>query len=141
MQGVDYDTLSVTLGSRLFMAPELIAKEGPHGAAVDIWALGVTAFYLLTHGQFPFPGRTKDVVNEKIKRHDPEMSELKHLKASAAVEFIRRCLIKDKNARPSAEQLLKDKYLCPTNPQLLRKKTSFFRTVEEINNYIKMDEF
>ena len=79
MQGVDYDTLSVTLGSRLFMAPELIAKEGPHGAAVDIWALGVTAFYLLTYGHFPFPGITKDVVDDKIKRYEPEMSKLEHL--------------------------------------------------------------
>ena len=61
------------------MAPELIKNEGPHGTAVDIWALGVTAYYLLTYGQFPFPGITKIVVDEKIKENEPEMSKLDHL--------------------------------------------------------------
>ena len=71
MEGVDYNTLSVTLGSRRFMAPELVTNDGPHGTAVDIWALGVTAFYLLTYGQFPFPGITRMVVDDKIKRYKP----------------------------------------------------------------------
>ena len=61
------------------MAPELITNDGPHSTAVDIWALGVTAFYLLTCGQFPFPGLTRIVVDEKIKRSGPEMSFLDHL--------------------------------------------------------------
>ena len=61
------------------MAPELIKNEGPHGTAVDIWALGVTAYYLLTYGQFPYPGITKIVVDEKIKDSEPEMSKLDHL--------------------------------------------------------------
>ena len=61
------------------MAPELIKNEGPHGTAVDIWALGVTAYYLLTYGQFPYPGITKIVVAEKIKENEPEMSKLDHL--------------------------------------------------------------
>ena len=61
------------------MAPELITNEGPHGIAVDIWALGVTAFYLLTCGQFPFPGLTRIVVDDKIKHYGPEMSFLDHL--------------------------------------------------------------
>ena len=58
LQGVDYLTLNVTLGTRLFMSPELIKKE-THDAAVDIWAVGITAFYLLTYGEYPFPGTTK----------------------------------------------------------------------------------
>ena len=61
------------------MAPELITKEGPHGAAIDIWALGVTAFYLLTFGHFPFPGETKVVVDHKIKYYEPELNKLDHL--------------------------------------------------------------
>ena len=79
MHGVDYNTRNVVLGSRLSMAPELITNEGAHGTAVDIWALGVTAFYLLTYGQFPFPGTTKVIVDNKITRYEPEMSKLDHL--------------------------------------------------------------
>ena len=67
MQGVDYNTLNVTLGTRFFMAPELVANEGPHDTAIDIWALGVTSYYLLTYGDYPFPGLTRAIVDEKIK--------------------------------------------------------------------------
>ena len=39
----------VALGTRLFMAPELV-KNQKYDEKVDIWAIGVTAFYLLTVG-------------------------------------------------------------------------------------------
>ena len=63
MQQSDYMTLNVVLGTRLFMAPELITNSKPHDTAVDIWAVGVTAYYLLTCGEYPFPGINKEVVD------------------------------------------------------------------------------
>ena len=47
----------LVLGTRLCMAPELVNKEG-YGAKVDIWAVGVLAYYLWTCGKYPFPGNT-----------------------------------------------------------------------------------
>ena len=79
MHGVDYNTLKVTLGTRYFMAPELITNWEPHDTAVDIWALGVTAFYLLTYGLFPFPGITKVTVDNKILTYEPDLGKLDHL--------------------------------------------------------------
>lgn len=58
--------LKVALGTRFFMAPEIIKGEEEQTSAVDIWAVGVFAFYLLTFGQYPFPGTSKEVVNSKI---------------------------------------------------------------------------
>ena len=67
MQGVGYTTLNLNLGTRYFMAPEIITSNaGPHDVAVDIWAVGVTAFYLLTYGFYPFPGIVKAIVDDKI---------------------------------------------------------------------------
>ena len=44
---------NIRLGSKPYMAPELINHQ-PHDEKVDIWALGVIAFVLLTDETFPF---------------------------------------------------------------------------------------
>ena len=61
------------------MAPELIKNQEPHDTAIDIWAVGVTAFYLLAYGQYPFPGLTKEVVDNKIKNYGPDMGKLMNM--------------------------------------------------------------
>jgi len=57
------------------MAPELVKKE-EYDFKVDIWAVGVLAFYLFTYGKYPFSGITKEVVDNKIKTAEPEMVAL-----------------------------------------------------------------
>ena len=64
----------MALGTRLFMAPELITNSEPHDTAVDIWAVGVTAYYLLTFGNYPFPGTTREIVDSKILSSEPELA-------------------------------------------------------------------
>ena len=46
--------VNLSLGSPLYMAPEVINSES-YNSKVDIWALGVITFILLT-GTVPFPG-------------------------------------------------------------------------------------
>lgn len=41
-----YSTLSTTCGTPAYMAPEIFKREG-YGKPVDMWALGVVAFFLL----------------------------------------------------------------------------------------------
>ena len=43
-------------GTLTYMAPEILAKQGYQGAPVDVWALGVCLFRLLTQ-KYPFGGR------------------------------------------------------------------------------------
>lgn len=52
--------LTETLGSPLYMAPEII-KKLPYDCSVDIWALGVLAYIMLS-GKPPFKGKTKDEI-------------------------------------------------------------------------------
>ena len=66
------------------------------------------------------------------------MGKLNHLEAPAK-EFIKRCLTKDKNARPSAAELLEDEFL--TSLLDLNRKSSLFRTVDELNDHVESGEF
>ena len=96
----------LTLGSRLYMAPELIKKE-TYNEKVDIWAVGVLAFYLMTFGSYPFPGINKEVVDNKIKNFEPEMSKIVEIpQYNDARSFILKCLNKNAEERPSARDLL-----------------------------------
>ena len=47
--------LSLHCGTPSYMAPELVAKEDYLGQPVDIWALGILLFKMLT-GAYPFTG-------------------------------------------------------------------------------------
>ena len=66
------------MGVRHFMAPELIQNPGQqvHGKEIDIWALGVIAYFLLSQGQYPFPGKTKEQINDKILNCEPDIDAL-----------------------------------------------------------------
>ena len=45
-------------GTPSYMAPEIIKEQGYEGEGVDVWALGVLLFKLLT-GIYPFGGKKK----------------------------------------------------------------------------------
>lgn len=85
------------------MAPELINKES-HDEKVDIWAVGVIAYFLQNFGEYPFPGETKEEVDENIRNFQPDYDDLDHL-SPLAIEFIKKCLNKDPAKRPSASEL------------------------------------
>lgn len=55
------------MGSYIFFAPEMFMgkKSKVRGNKTDIWALGVTLFYMLTN-QYPF-GKPKNVYDLKAK--------------------------------------------------------------------------
>jgi len=52
-------------GTGHYMAPEVV--DGKYSKACDLWAIGVTLYYLL-FGKFPFDGPTIDAVFSKIRK-------------------------------------------------------------------------
>jgi [calcium/calmodulin-dependent protein kinase] kinase len=78
-------------GTRAFLAPETFKKEKYKGKLADIWAGGVTLYYLV-YGKLPFQGRNffemrKSIMEDEIKFPFPLDPKLEDL--------IRKSLIKD----------------------------------------------
>ena len=73
------ETMKLTLGTRFFMAPEMVRNPGhiEHDMKVDTWAVGVVAFFILSAGQYPFQGRTKEQVDNAILNDEPALNILR----------------------------------------------------------------
>lgn len=59
------DQLSVICGTTPYMAPELVMKEKYCGHHVDVWAVGVITYAMLS-GTMPFNGKTEEDLFHKI---------------------------------------------------------------------------
>ena len=104
------DKILSLCGTPNYMSPEMVHKENKgHGLEVDIWAIGVSAFIMLT-GQQPFSGYEKEFIFEKIKNCDyrfPTKIQLSY----EAKDFIKSIFKADPKKRPDAIDLLDHPFL------------------------------
>jgi serine/threonine protein kinase len=76
------------------MAPEII-KELPYDSSVDIWALGVLCFIMLS-GKPPFKGSSKDEIFVQItSKNITYTGETWKIISKEAKSFIKKMLIRD----------------------------------------------
>ena len=101
--------LNLTLGSPLYMAPEVI-KGHNYDQKVDIWSLGVIAYHILSGGNYPFDGRSKKSLYRHITSHEkkPTYDSFKKYANGGhmAIDFVKWCLMKDPAERKTAAELL-----------------------------------
>lgn len=96
--------LHAAVGTAYTMAPEQI--QGRYNEKIDVWALGVIAFMLLS-SSLPFFGRDKLYVMKKILQGKFSFSSKRWKNVSdEAKEFITSVLMRDPTSRPSAEDAL-----------------------------------
>ena len=100
------EKLRIGLGTPVYMAPEIYLKKD-YDSKVDIWAIGIIAYVLLT-GVAPFPGPNKKVIGPQVinKRLSLAPFDQYGLKALNLKDFIHKCLQKNPNDRPTAAELL-----------------------------------
>lgn len=87
------------LGHPAYMAPEQIRGE-PVTDRTDVYALGVTAFELLT-GAPPFEGGPVDVLEQHVDAEAPPVPA----DDDALREIVTACLAKEARLRPSADEI------------------------------------
>lgn len=99
-------------GTKMFMAPEMFMKKPFNPMAADIWAVGVTLYYLASY-QYPFFALDVKQLAESIKcgMYPDNVIADNHLRT-----LIRRCLQVDPNHRATIDELLASPYFYNMQP-------------------------
>lgn len=101
----DVHKLQEELGSRWYMAPEILAKQ-EYNEKVDVWSAGVVA-HLLLIGEPPFPGDTKEEVYKMIRTNEINYNGEEYIHLSdQAKDFLSKTLQKMPGERHTSAQLL-----------------------------------
>lgn len=115
------DELREYVGTLSYIAPEIVRCKGieklppsegrcvpPYGTSVDIWALGVLSYFMMT-GYMPFDCETDDETRKCIKDGDYYIDEELHSDPKPEVQhfwnFILSCFTVDSSKRPLAKDL------------------------------------
>src|SRR5688572_31352660 len=110
-------TSGLAIGTPAYMAPEQLAADPAADHRVDIYAVGLLAYELLT-GEAPFTGTSPAATMAAQLTRDPDPIETRRPDVPPALSaIITRCLSKDPAGRPAtAEALLAQLEELPREP-------------------------
>src|SRR5690349_18381364 len=96
----------MTVGTPAYMAPEQATADPAADHRVDVYALGVMAYELLT-GQRPFVARTaQELLVAHITKQPTPITDRRLDLPPALSELVMRCLAKSPDDRPSASEVV-----------------------------------
>ena len=92
------------MGSPFYIAPEILIEGTQYDEKVDIWALGIMTYEIIS-GNPPFDSDVGDIqelyMNICKQPADFDKSEFESV-SKDAIDFIKKCLSKKADKRPSA---------------------------------------
>ena len=102
--------LETMCGTTIYMAPKLIEKRAYDGFKIDVWALGIILYTMLT-GVMPFDGESETNTKWKIVHEMPVFDDKLLSKDSA--RLLSKMLEKNPVQRPSVQQVLRAIFYSP----------------------------
>lgn len=105
---------NTVVGTPYWMAPEVIQRSlKGYGTKADIWSTGITTIELVT-GHPPYASMDPMKALFEIPKRKPPVLEGRRYSANIK-DFVRYCLVKSPNQRPSASTLLHHQFIttCP----------------------------
>jgi serine/threonine-protein kinase len=102
-------TAGIAIGTPAYMAPEQLAGDPAADHRIDIYAVGLLAYELLT-GVSPFTGASpRETLAAQLTRDPAPLHEATPGVPRNVSTLVMRCLAKDPNARPqSADEILQE---------------------------------
>ncbi|XP_033834077.1 serine/threonine-protein kinase 10 [Periophthalmus magnuspinnatus] len=106
------------IGTPYWMAPEVVMcetmKDAPYDYKADIWSLGIT---LIELAQIEPPHHELNPMRVllKIAKSEPPTLDSPHKWSPEFNDFLRKCLDKNPETRPSAAQLLEHRFVSSVN--------------------------
>lgn len=128
-------------GTPDYLAPELLLGI-EHSFGVDLWALGVLIFELLT-GCPPFNDQTPEDIFDNILSLDIPWPE-EGLLPESGIDLIKKLLVLDPKDRLNIQQVKNHKFFANVNwKNVLNQKPEYIPQMddEDFNNSINIDEF
>ena len=111
MDEEQFHVLTTTCGTPGYMAPEIFKKSG-HGKPVDVWAIGVIAYFLLC-GYTPFDRDSNLEEMQAILVADYSYTPVEYWRGVSftARQFIDRCLTIEPTKRMTAHEALSHEWV------------------------------
>lgn len=115
------DELKENRGSQLFYAPEMFGKTNTkeyvvRGAVTDLWALGVTFYYLLA-GRYPAQEATNPLELKEIVCN--KEVDFTYIKSEGPKKLLEKMLIKDPQKRATLDDILKDDWVTDNGNEVI----------------------
>ena len=102
------EKMHTILGTPYYVAPEVL--KGEYDEKCDIWSIGAMT-YLILCGEPPFTGVSNNEIFKKIVKDDLKFNPYKWKNISNnAKDFVKICLNKNANMRPSASKAVEHKW-------------------------------